>query len=204
MAIKIQMEVRGFEEMVARAKSLGDDFAIALPDLAYRARDNMRDSIKRQKSREGSRGALENAIDVEVIVSPDRIDVGVGNIQRLNQEAPYWAIQNYGGLVAEGARVVPGIFGPGDRPDPQFKGPRRGTQKFTYLPQVGPGFNSRGDDSVPFMHVTTPITPMSYIQYAVIRMVNDLRSLITQMTGVFNKNSVRFFSSRFLNKTTTP
>jgi len=182
MTIRVTIQSRGFEEMLAKAKLLDSQFAVELPGIGIKARDDMRGSIERQKTREGSEGKLEQAIDIETTVFTNGIEVGIGNIQRLNAEAPYWAIQNYGGMVAEGARVVPGFFGEGDAPAGRFKGPRGGIQKFTHARN----FRVGNQDGVAFMRVTTPITPMNYIEYASVKLITNMQLLVTKMTGLVN------------------
>jgi hypothetical protein len=91
--------------------------------------DKMKSFIKDAKKRPqaGEPARLENAIDMELILEGKNIiGWGVGNIERLNREAPHWHFVNFGvsqnGMVIPGrGKIVPvGGFSPGEpRPNPE-------------------------------------------------------------------------------------
>jgi hypothetical protein len=65
--------------------------------LGHRTADNMRDVINSSRKRpEKASHSLDNAIIAETLSTTGGIEVGIGRISTLNQEAPYWEMINDG------------------------------------------------------------------------------------------------------------
>jgi hypothetical protein len=114
--------------------------------------------------REGSIGTLESSIQVEQ-PSPDV--VGIGNINTMNERAKYWAIINWGGMVASKARRVPGFFDGNREPLGGFRGTGVGKEEFFYTPRGLKLFVYGGANKSPktsMMIVRNPIGPVGYIE----------------------------------------
>ena len=133
-----------------------------LVDFAGEVADTMRNIITSNKKRQGGTNLLENTIDVEII--PD--GVGVGNIDKLNTVVPYWAMLNWGGMVALKAQKVPGFFsmtgGPfmGNPPDSSKAGtgPSGGGKEYFYYTPRGINFPHY------MMIVKNPITGINFVE----------------------------------------
>ena len=131
VGLTVRMEGKSFEqtklEVKAHTKNLGDD----LIRLAVLLRDNMRNIISTEKTRDYSSNRLEHYINFETNYGSS-LDtfVGVGNIDVLDKNAPYWAIINWGGMVPPKARKVVGSFGNGNPPNPSLAGTGVGTEAF--------------------------------------------------------------------------
>jgi hypothetical protein len=83
--------------------------------LGIETQEKFRQLIKASKKRPGG-GNLESKIQVEYFV--DGVSWGVGNIDLLDKEAPYWKAINWGSSHAVGKVVGGGIFEPGNpKPD---------------------------------------------------------------------------------------
>lgn len=126
--------------------------------LARQTKSVMQQIINSSVRRKPNTGNLANSID---IVTPiirknskgiiEEYITGVGDIQKLNIEAPYWYVVNYGVLFGTSIPYVPpspplGSFG-GNAPDSNLKG--SGTQRWS-------GGNY-------FMKPSSPIRPMNFI-----------------------------------------
>jgi hypothetical protein len=72
----------------------------AMADLGEKIRDNMRENIQSSKKRpdKGSHN-LENAIESRVVDSTHGIVVGIGEITRLEKDAPYFEVLDIGGYI---------------------------------------------------------------------------------------------------------
>ena len=122
-----------------------------MDSVANEARFKMVNIIEQNKKREGSSGRLENSIQVDRLSDNH---YGVGNTDFMSQPevAPHWHIINYGGMVSEKARRVPGFFGNDSPPNPAMRGTGGGTEAFTYAPYSY------------MMHVKSPIAGINYIE----------------------------------------
>lgn len=76
-------------------------------DFGYRTRDFMRANISSNSKRKQS-GTLNRAIDVEIKKIPNVLSVGIGNIETLSRDAPYWYVVNYGKYYDSGKPFIPG------------------------------------------------------------------------------------------------
>jgi hypothetical protein len=90
--------------------------------LGIETQEKFRQLIKASKKRPGG-GNLESKIQVEYFV--DGVSWGVGNIDLLDKEAPYWKALNWGSSHAVGKVVGGGIFEPGN-PKPNAGSFRQG------------------------------------------------------------------------------
>ncbi len=127
-------------------------------DIGNETKDKMRSIIKsniRRKS--GSTGNLEKSINVAVERGLGEFIVGVGIIQEMDINAPYWYLINFGGLstAAKQNRVLYGNWEGGDS-DPALRGTGVGTQSF--FPGRQPSFP---------MTPRSPIAAMNYIEKTV-------------------------------------
>lgn len=95
--------------------------------------NRMRQIILANKKRPIMTGNLENALTMEVLNTTHGLDIGVGNVEVLNIEAPYWQVLNSGFLrdssipyIPNYGRKVPiGEFYPGE-PQPNRANFREG------------------------------------------------------------------------------
>lgn len=130
-----------------------NNFVAVLINLAEQTRDLMRSTIA--TGSKVPQGNLENAIDVETQPLGKGLLIGIGNIERLMEVAPYWWVLNYGTLYGTGVQYVPGRKA-SDPTTPRFvPGYWQGNQ-FIYAPYSGTG-----------MVPKNPITPVNYIELAV-------------------------------------
>lgn len=128
--------------------------------------------IESNHKRRGGTGKLAKAINLEKATPPGTIFWGIGNIEILQQKAPYWYVVNYGKMVG-GLPFIPnrGKFVPGS-----FEGTapasalREGVQKFNYNDGSGMG-----------MYPKNPIRPMNYIQVTRASFNRRLSSLIRSL-----------------------
>ena len=76
--------------------------------LGHHTADNMRGTINYERKRTGASHKLDNAITAETLNTVGGIEVGIGNIGKLNQEAPYWEMINDGATyVTKKEHIVP-------------------------------------------------------------------------------------------------
>lgn len=73
--------------------------------LIQEIRDDLASKILRPRE---SDGELSDAIDGEVIRRSGNLIIGVGDIEKMNAEVPYWRLQDEGGPIA--VTAVPGFF----------------------------------------------------------------------------------------------
>jgi hypothetical protein len=166
MALKIKSQgfsIANFKKLVEKKQK---DIEVELQTIAEKATDKMRSYVKTKRS--GSTGKLKDALTVEVIKSKGQIFFGIGNINRLNQNAPYWFVANYGRVSRGGNKgaaqgqvgrlFVPfngkarfGFFGTGAKA-------RQGVNNQRFH------FKETGDKKAFFMTPTKPVRPINYIQ----------------------------------------
>jgi hypothetical protein len=146
---------KGFGEIIKEIQMQEHRVVSAVKDLGRDTANKMRIIIKQNKKRPqaGEPTSLENSIDVESIFGGKNIiGWGVGNIERMNREAPYWASFNWGSSHMVGKKVPVGGFHPG------FE-----------QPMEGAGWHSRwkkGEGEYSFT-VKRPIQPTNYIEKTV-------------------------------------
>lgn len=86
-----------------------------LVGVAEEAVKNMQEAITKGKVRPDlGTNKLEKSITMELISThPGGVIIGIGNITKMNQEAPYWSMIDAGGIIPP--HIVPaGFFTPGD------------------------------------------------------------------------------------------
>jgi hypothetical protein len=129
--INVTVEWSGKQGMEKLIKYIEDDSILfeaqaAMLDVADATVDNMRTTIKENKKRPSKGDNLERNIDKEIINSTGGVEIGIGNIKQLKQEAPYFEVLNTGGYVPNYGRKVPvGSFAPGE-PKPSSEHSREG------------------------------------------------------------------------------
>jgi hypothetical protein len=148
------------QEVKASLKSLGEQTALMM--VAIITND-------KKRPQNGEPLALENHIKSEDITD----GWGVGNIEELEQYAPYWAAVNYGSSHMVGRRVPDGHFSPIEaQPDPSFFRQDRWV--------VGGGDPSvKGDGKYSFI-VGKPIPPMNYIEQTMDWLNEKLDALVSR------------------------
>lgn len=132
--------------------------------------------VNSHRKREGGTGNLAKSINFESKAGAGMgmISWGIGNINLLNTNAPYWYVVNYGKTVGGAPYIpnhgnfVPGYFRGGDgRPRAEMTG--KGKESFVYEPNSGKG-----------MFPKTPIRPMNYIQATRAKLTRDVRLLLNK------------------------
>ena len=111
----------------------------------------------------GEPSTLEKNINVEFFEG----GWGVGDIEELNENAPYWAAINWGSDHMVGKRVPSGFFSPG-LPNPTPDAFRQGRWNVNEIdsaniPGGDTGFPGTGGAHWSFI-VSKPIPPMNYIE----------------------------------------
>lgn len=116
-------------EVESQVKFMFTEIKQGLKFLGEQTRDHMRSTIKANTKRGGT-GRLANAIDVEVLETPESVNVGVG---RTTDLPPYWLLINFGGMSTIAARgeTIYGHFGTGNAPRRDLAGTGRGTEPWT-------------------------------------------------------------------------
>ena len=77
---------------------------------AFRMGEIVQDSIKRPPNT----GRLAMSITSEVLNSVGGVSIGIGNIAKMNSEAPYWELINDGGTYTTKETFVPPPFADGE------------------------------------------------------------------------------------------
>lgn len=153
--------------------------------LGYVVHSEVRKHIRSNTRRDGNTGNLVKNVDfhLEVPIGFGQIFWGVGNIDKLNQSAPYWYVINYGktvfGLpyIPNNGNFIPGYFRGGDgRPDSSKRG--SGKDSFHYRPLEA---SSDRPGNIGGMTPKTPIRGMNYIQHGVSILNSRFRQLIAQL-----------------------
>lgn len=94
-------------------------------DLAEDTVQFMKDTINSNRKRpDKGTHKLEEALDTKVLNTTAGIEVGIGEIAKLKQEAPYYEVLDIGGYIPNHGNFVPlGQFVPGDpRPNQSSAG----------------------------------------------------------------------------------
>lgn len=134
-----------------------------LISLGKSSRDVMRRVIDSKRKRPSQRNKLSGTKKLADTITFGYLDlaeggvvVWVGDIEKLDREAPHWFLINYGGKIKSGP--VPGSFTDGR--------PRAGAggKAFIYNPMKGSSF----------MIPKKPIQPKNYIEIAMVHVVSGL------------------------------
>ncbi len=145
---------------------------------AERSKDLLVTSIREDLARKilrprESDGGLSDAIDGEIIRKAGGLLIGIGNIERMNKEAPHWRLQEQGGPIS--VRAVPGYFvDQSGRRIPFDK-----SRSPTFSPGLGGGFVRRkvsndlfiydGGKSGSIMFVRGDVKPKKYFEAGELR-----------------------------------
>jgi len=133
-----------------------------IEEIARETAKVIKQKIAERIERDGSTGNLANSF----FALPIAGGWGVGDINFLNEQAPYWYWQNFG--VAQSGRRVPpaskGVFSDGSAPSPGG-----GTSRWEQPGQF-------------FIKPKKPITPKNYIQ-ATINEINRIVSGVVRRTS---------------------
>jgi hypothetical protein len=97
----------------AKHKAMTQELISQIIQAAERSKDILVQEVRQDLERKilrprESAGELSDAIDGEVIRREGSLIIGVGNIEKMNAEAPYWRLQEKGGPIS--VRSVPGYF----------------------------------------------------------------------------------------------
>lgn len=102
MPIKVTIDWQGEQGLENLIRYIGDNLVYGeaqeqIRILGHQTADTMIDTIQKNRVRpdKGSH-KLENAITAETLQTVGGIEVGIGNIQKLNDEAPYWEMIDKG------------------------------------------------------------------------------------------------------------
>ena len=142
-----------------------------ITNLAAKAVDAVRHYIETSKKREGGTGKLERAIDYEVEKTSNGVVVGIGNIDKLNQEAPYWFVVNYGRRFDTGEEFIP-------HPNLGF------FEKEPYKPTAGTDETSmwiHTGRSKDFLLTPKKFTPLHYIEYLQNFSIRGINEILTRI-----------------------
>jgi hypothetical protein len=147
--------------------SLYPEMQDKLVEVADNTVDNMREAIVKGKVRPDlGTNYLEKSITRDLISThPGGVIIGIGNITKMNQEAPYWSMIDAGGIIPP--HFVPlGYFEPGN-PKPDSESFRQGNWQ-----KAGAGEGG---------YTFIPRKPIDGIHYISIATQNLLRALDTEV-----------------------
>ncbi len=150
-----------FKDIKASINTHEETLRKQISDLGDETSEKMKEIIEEGKVRPqaGEPKTLEETIKVEHFTDGGW---GVGDIDSLNQEAPYWRAINFGSFHMVGKKVPVGAFNPGD-PVPNQESSRQGRWK-------------KGDGPHLFT-VKNPISPMNFIE----KTINFLKARFEQL-----------------------
>lgn len=114
---------------------------------------------------------LENAITAETLTTTGRVEVGIGNIEKLKQEAPYFEVIDRGGYVPPDNR---GYF-EGSKPPMQGEGGEAWTHTLG-------GKGMAGDY---FMRPSKAIEGIDYVGKAIKNLDKELKRMIQKLGEKF-------------------
>lgn len=144
-----------FKDIIKKVDIKSKEVEHRIMALGIETAEKMKSTIKQNKVRPqaGAPTKLENSIDMERIMEGTNIiGWGVGDINRMDTEAPYWKAVNWGSAHMVGKHLPGGGFVPGES-KPASAHFREGRW------QKGAG------DYSPI--ITKPIPPMNYIEKTV-------------------------------------
>jgi len=144
-----------------------------LLEISEATLNEIRNNIRRSIQRPNSSGNLESSVFMEKILA----GYGIGNVDYLNQNAPYWHWINYG-IAQTGRRIPPsyvenssimGIFSPGlPKPDVNYEQEGRFQIGRTDNGRIYPLFTSK------------PIEPHNYIERTVDKIPAIINLVLSQ------------------------
>jgi len=169
MSVKIFVTKRGKDEqqylidLKRSQKSFEREFFALGDDTQKIMKDNIDSSTHREHT-----GKLSDNITVDKESFVRLFYMwGVGNINLLNSNTPYWDYADKGGIIPP---ITKGYFGDGESPDSSLKG--RGTQLFTH------------DRNGFLVRPSTPTRPLNYIDKTIFWLDLNIRRLDKFFKGV--------------------
>ena len=146
---------------------------LALPRLIL---SYMQNTINSGRKREGGTGKLAKSMDIwRDPNTVGQIHWGIGSINKLNNEVPYWYVINYGKTIGGQAYIpnygnfVPGSFRGGDgHPRADLIG--KGTEHFDY-----------GTGSKTGMFPKSSIRPINYIEKTRFKLNQEIKKLLNKL-----------------------
>ena len=148
-------------------------------DVADKTVDNMRETISSNKKRHSFGNNLEKTIDKEVLNDVGGVDIGIGNVNKLKSDAPYYEVLNAGGYIpysigGKGFQMV------GKAPFGSFEGDKPNSSVVS-----GNQNWERSGDKGFFMKPKKPIEGIGYIEKAVDFAEQELDKFIEALGGKF-------------------
>ena len=131
--LRIKITTKGYEQIQKDLDNIEINSKTDMIKIGDATADIMRGHIKSSIKREGNTGKLENSIKSHIFILGKRIVVGIGKVIEL---PIYWAVQNFGSSHLL-AKMIPGYFGSGERPQAGAGGQKFTYKKRTFLMQVG-------------------------------------------------------------------
>jgi len=155
-----------YKKVVEIQKELDADFTNAIAETG----GLIKHYISTSKKRRTGKSTLEDAIEAKKILKGDEIVYGIGEINKLNQVAPYWFVLNYGRKWTGGEFIPPtnlGYF-----VEEPHK-PQGGTDERSEWIHTG----NRKD----FLLKPQKFTPINYIEYGVRYLINKIEEILTKL-----------------------
>ena len=138
--------------------------------LGHHTADKMRQVIDSERKRpDKGTHKLENSITAETLTTTGGVEIGIGRISKMTEEAPYWEVLDRGGYVPNYGNLVPlGAFIPGE-PIPNPKNFRQGNW------EVGEGKYT--------FRATRPIEGIDYVGKSIRHLDSELKEMIIKLGG---------------------
>ncbi len=175
MKINIHPKFHTREIMLTTLRKDWFEIQAGVYEIGQRLHKYIQTYVNSHRKREGGTGNLAKAITFDRHTGAGMVSWGIGNVNILNSQAPYWYVVNYGKMVTGAPYIpahgnfVPGYFRGGDgRPRAEMTG--KGKESFVYEPGGNKG-----------MYPRTPIRPMNYIQATRAKLTRDIRALFIRI-----------------------
>lgn len=149
-----------------------------LTNLAEQSVETMKDTINSSRKRpdKGTHN-LENSITVEEVLNDPgkKLIIGIGNIDKMNQEASYWEFIDVGGYIPPAEW---GYFGEGNPP---------------IAGKSGELWTQTGDKKDFLMKPKKPIEGINYVQKGITYLRTNINKTIEEVGGkIFSESFVEF------------
>lgn len=166
--VEIIQKGKPFGKWIAEIQQIAIESKQEVKDIAVQATQKMKEmaSDRTREKRDhsidtnpkASKESIEQNIDLTIVEdTAEKLDIGIGNISKLNQNAPHWAAQNFGSWHIVGKQV-----------GGEFTNPSNG---------VFYG-NKSGNSMTP----RKPIPPKNYVERTMLFITNELRLLIQNLS----------------------
>lgn len=151
---------KGFQTIIEDINLKDAQMKQDLKDLGEKTRDQMKETIASNKRRDqaGQPTRLEDSIEVEHFQNGDEEGWGVGNIAKMNKEAPHWTAINYGSRHIVGKTVFSHF-------DPDQNG------------RLVKNHEDKDPEKVRWITFKNPIPAMNYIEKTVVWFSGKIRGL---------------------------